>query len=109
VFNVGSETNNYRLGRLAEEIAAAMPCDVRIEWYGDPDHRSYRVDFREIEALGWKAGLTARDGAAEIYERLESGALERTPQSITLAWYEQLVAWHRTIKEVELHGGILDV
>ena len=109
VFNVGSEANNYQLGRLAEEIAEALPRDVRIEWYGDPDHRSYRVDFRAIEALGWKAGLTARDGAAEIYERLEVGALERTPQSITLAWYEQLVAWHRIIKEVELHGGILDV
>jgi nucleoside-diphosphate-sugar epimerase len=72
VFNVGSEANNYQLGRLAEEIAEALPRDVRIEWYGDPDHRSYRVDFRAIEALGWKAGLTARDGAAEIYERLES-------------------------------------
>ena len=31
------------------------------------------------------------------------------PQTMTLAWYEQLVAWHRTIREVELHGGILDI
>ena len=82
---------------------------MRIEWYGDPDHRSYRVDFRKIESLGWRAELSARDGALEIYERLESGELERTPETITLGWYRQLVEWHRIIKRVELHGGILDI
>ncbi|HET6521391.1 MAG TPA: SDR family oxidoreductase [Geminicoccaceae bacterium] len=109
LFNVGSDSNNYQLGPLAEEIAAVLPKEVRIDWYGDPDHRSYRVDFRKVEALGWKAELTARDGALEIYERLESGQLDRTPKTITLQWYKQLVEWHQIIKRTELHGGILDI
>ena len=109
VFNVGSEANNYQLGPLAEEVVAALPKPVRIEWYGDPDHRSYRVDFRKIEALGWRAELTARDGALEIYAKLEAGELERTPKTITLAWYQQLVEWHRTIRRIDLHGGIIDI
>jgi nucleoside-diphosphate-sugar epimerase len=109
VFNVGSEANTYQIGVLAEEIAHALPRDVRIEWYGDPDHRSYKVGFRKIEALGWKAELTPRDGALEIYRQLEAGTLEKTPETITLSWYQQLAKWHQIIKEVELHGGILDI
>ena len=39
----------------AERVAEAVPRDVEIEWYGDPDHRSYRVAFDKIEALGYES------------------------------------------------------
>ena len=55
--------NNYQLGPLAQLICDTVPGDVRIEWYGDADHRSYQVAFDRIEALGWKAQRTAVDGA----------------------------------------------
>jgi nucleoside-diphosphate-sugar epimerase len=109
LFNVGSEANNYQLGPLAELICKTLPKDVRIDWYGDPDHRSYRVSFDKIEKLGWKARHTARDGATEIYEKLESGALDKTTETITLEWYKTLTKWHRIIKEIELHGGIIEI
>jgi nucleoside-diphosphate-sugar epimerase len=109
IFNVGSDGNNYQLRPLAELIRAALPREIRIEWYGDPDHRSYRVAFGRIEALGWRAELTAADGAREIFERLEAGTLDRTTETITLAWYQELVRWHRIIRSVELDGGILDI
>jgi nucleoside-diphosphate-sugar epimerase len=109
LFNVGSEANSYQLGPLAELICKTLPKDVRIDWYGDPDHRSYRVSFDKIERLGWKARLTAQDGAREIYEKLESGALDKTTETITLEWYKTLTKWHRIIKEVELHGGIIEI
>jgi nucleoside-diphosphate-sugar epimerase len=109
LFNVGSEANNYQLGPLAELICKTLPKDVRIDWYGDADHRSYRVSFDKIEKLGWKARLTAHDGAKEIYEKLESGALDKTTETITLDWYKTLTKWHRIIKEVELHGGIIEI
>jgi nucleoside-diphosphate-sugar epimerase len=109
LFNVGSDENNYQLGPLAELIGEVLPRDVKIEWYGDPDHRSYRVSFDKIEALGWKAKRTARDGAAEIYQKLAAGEVDRTTETITLEWYQQLTKWHRIIKEVELHGGIVDI
>lgn len=109
LFNVGSDANNYQLGPLAELIGEVLPRDVKIDWYGDADHRSYRVSFDKIEALGWKANLTAKDGALEIYERLEAGTLDKTTETITLDWYQSLATWHKTIKEVELHGGILEL
>ena len=109
LFNVGSDENNYQLGPLAELIAEVLPRDVKIDWYGDADHRSYRVNFDKIEGLGWKAAKTAKDGALEIYERLEAGALDRSTETITLDWYQNLSSWHRRIKEVEMHGGILEL
>jgi nucleoside-diphosphate-sugar epimerase len=109
LFNVGSDANNYQLGPLAEIICDALPRDVRIDWYGDPDHRSYRINFDKIEGLGWRAAYTARDGALEIYHKLERRELDRTPDTITLEWYKLLTHWHRVIRSVELHGGIVDL
>ena len=109
LFNVGSDENNYQLGPLAELISEVLPRDVRIDWYGDPDHRSYRVNFDKIEALGWRAERTARDGALEIYQKLENGEVDKTTQTITLEWYKELSRWHQIIKQVELHGGIIEI
>ena len=52
LFNVGSIRDTWQIGKLAEEVAACVPRDVEIEWYGDVDHRSYRVAFDKIEATG---------------------------------------------------------
>jgi nucleoside-diphosphate-sugar epimerase len=110
IFNVGSNDNNYQLGRLGEEIACALPKEVQIEWYGDPDHRSYRVRFDKIErVLGWKAQWTAAQGALEIYNALESGRIPNMEQTITLNWYRQLIKWHQVIREAELYGGMIDI
>ncbi|MDQ0218897.1 SDR family oxidoreductase [Peribacillus cavernae] len=110
IFNVGSIENNYQLGKLAEDIAKALPRDIKIEWYGDPDHRSYRVNFDKIEkALNWKAKWTGADGALEVFEQLESGTLIKSEQTITLDWYKELIKWHKIIKNAELHGGIFDI
>ncbi len=109
VFNVGSSANNYQLKPLAEIVAATVPRPVEVEWYGDPDHRSYRVSFGKIEQLGYKARYTAQDGVREICEALESGKLDKTAETLTLAWYQELVRWHKIIHEVEMYGGILDI
>ena len=41
--------NNYQLRILAEELASALPIDMKIKWYGNPDYRSYRVDFEKFK------------------------------------------------------------
>ncbi|MBB6632569.1 NAD-dependent epimerase/dehydratase family protein [Cohnella thailandensis] len=108
IFNVGSDENNYKLGDLAEEIVRAIPKEITIEWYGDPDHRSYRVGFDKVESvLGWKAQWTATRGALEIYEALESGSIQRTPETITLNWYTELMKWHQIINRLDYKGIIL--
>ncbi len=109
IFNVGSDENNYQIGPLGEIVRRVIPKPVQIEWYGDPDHRSYRVSFAKIERLGWKAKLRAEEGVKEVYEALEAGLTDRTPQTITLQWYRELARWHEIIKSVEMYGGIVDI
>ncbi|SIT07015.1 NAD-dependent epimerase/dehydratase family protein [Insolitispirillum peregrinum] len=109
LFNVGSEKNNYQIGPLAEKVAAVVPRDVQIEWYGDVDHRSYRVSFDKLHALGYQALYEAEDGVRELVEALEAGKTDRTTKTITLEWYKQLIAWHEQIRALELHGGMLKI
>ena len=60
IFNIGSAKNNYQIGQLGRIVAKPVPRDVEIEWYGDPDHRSYRVAFEKVEAIGFQAVRTSR-------------------------------------------------
>ena len=82
---------------------------MEIEWYGDPDRRSYRVAFDKIGALGWRAGRTAAHGVAEICEALEAGRIDKTVETVTLDWYRELARWHRIVREVEMYGGIVEI
>ena len=109
IFNVGSQANTYRIGPLGELVAGLVPREVEIEWYGDPDRRSYRVAFDKIEALGWRAGRTAAHGVAEICEALEAGRIDKTVETVTLDWYRELARWHRIVREVEMYGGIVEI
>ena len=109
LFNVGSAENVYQIGPLADIVADLTPRDVEIAWYGDPDHRSYRVAFDKIEALGYKAEKTAADGVAEIHEALEAGMVDKTDKTITLAWYRNLAKWHGIVRETEMYGGMVEI
>lgn len=109
IFNVGSDANTYQIGPLGRLVASLVPKDVEVEWYGDPDERSYRVAFAKIEALGYRTEKIAADGVAEICEALEAGRIDKTTMTITLDWYKELVRWQRIIREVEMYGGILDI
>ena len=109
IFNVGSADNTYRIGLLGELVGGCVPRDVEIEWYGDPDRRSYRVTFDKIEALGYRTEQTAADGVSEICEALEAGNIDKTTLTLTLEWYRELVRWHRIIREVEMYGGIVEI
>ena len=114
IFNVGSDACNFQIGPLGDAIAEAVGRQIKskvdVEWYGDPDHRSYRVNFGKIEkALDWHAKWDGDRGVVEIVEALERGDIDKTTKTLTLDWYRTLVEWHRTIKEVEKYGGILDI
>jgi nucleoside-diphosphate-sugar epimerase len=113
IFNVGSDENNYQLGPLAEKVAAevkkATSRDVQIDWYGVPDHRSYRISFDKIYSLGYKALYKAEDGVVDICQALETGKIDRTTNTITLDWYRELTAWHARIRNIEMYGGVLKI
>jgi len=93
IFNVGSEEQNLQLRPLAERIcttAGIIP--PVIEWYGDPDIRSYQVSFKKIVAtLGYHTTNTPEDGVREIMQALKSGTLKDEPVTYTVKWYKHLL------------------
>lgn len=91
IYNIGSNDNNYQIGPLGDTVAREVPKEVAIKWYGDPDHRSYQVNFDKISALGFQVESYARDGVKEICEKLDAGNLEKNTKTITLEWYKELV------------------
>jgi nucleoside-diphosphate-sugar epimerase len=93
VFNVGSDEQNCQIMSLAQRVVKAMDKPFKFEWYGHPDHRSYRVSFQKIkERLGFRANLTPEDGAREIVEQIREGLLNPDdPKTITVQWYKHLM------------------
>ncbi len=73
-FNVGRDSENYQvrdLGTIVEEVVGG---EIEYAGSGDPDPRSYRVDFSKFARTFPDAGLdwTARRGAEELLEAYRS-------------------------------------
>ena len=91
IFNVGSNDQNYRVKDLAGEVCRAVGGDCMIEYYGDPDTRSYVVDFTKISRLvGFRARRSVADGVREIYRALESGLVSDEPWTRVIDWWSYL-------------------
>ncbi len=78
-FNVGQDSENYRVRELAQIVAEEFPgCTVSVGSSAG-DSRSYRVSFGCIhrELPGFKCRYTARDGVRqlrELFERIQMPA-----------------------------------
>jgi nucleoside-diphosphate-sugar epimerase len=109
VINIGSDDQNVQILPLAEMIAAACNQPFRFEWYGAPDHRSYRVSFEKAwDLLQFRAQLRPTDAAPEIFALLTEGVLDPDdPRTITVNWYKHLLEIQRIVHEVELEGRLL--
>ncbi len=91
IFNVGSNNQNFQIYPLAKLIGDSVGEPYDIEWYGDPDTRSYRVSFEKIEkVLGYKTSYTPKEGAKEIYEALQNGKIMDTEKAYVIKWYKNL-------------------
>lgn len=70
IFNVGADSENYRIREIAEIIASVIPgCEVTVGTSAG-DTRSYRVSFKKIteQLPGFRTQWTARRGAEQLYE-----------------------------------------
>jgi nucleoside-diphosphate-sugar epimerase len=78
VFNVGQNSDNYRVREIARIVAEEFPgCEVTVG-PSRGDNRSYRVNFDRIhnELSGFSCRYTVRDGARqlrELFERIQMG------------------------------------
>jgi nucleoside-diphosphate-sugar epimerase len=79
-FNVGINSENYRISELAEIVRETVP-GCRIEYAPDagPDKRTYRADFSKITRFlpEFKPQWNARRGAQELYEAYVKYGLTR--------------------------------
>jgi nucleoside-diphosphate-sugar epimerase len=73
VFNVGQNSENYRVREIAQIVADVFPGCELSTGKSSGDNRSYRVSFDKIAAQlpGFRCKWTARKGAEELRARFE--------------------------------------
>ena len=78
-FNVGADRENYQVRDVAELVERAVPgCEIEYAGAGEPDTRSYRVDFGKLArtfpdfALQW----TVERGVVELVAAYEEAKLD---------------------------------
>jgi nucleoside-diphosphate-sugar epimerase len=93
IFNVGSDDQNVQIMPLAQTVAEAIGVPFAFEWYGDPDHRSYRVSFDKIRrVVQYSPSYGPSDGAREVYDALRASRVDPDdPRTITVRWYRHLI------------------
>lgn len=107
-FNVGSNEQNYQIMHLGELVAQGIGKKFDFTWYGDPDHRSYQVNFDKVKSvLGFTPDWTPLEGAKEIADALESGSVKPDIYTKTLAWYTELIEWEKRMRDLAPDGNIL--
>jgi nucleoside-diphosphate-sugar epimerase len=70
-FNVGRNSDNYQVRDIAEIVRSTVPgATVTYAGSGEPDRRSYRVDFTKISTQlpGFSPAWDVARGAAEAYD-----------------------------------------
>jgi nucleoside-diphosphate-sugar epimerase len=80
-FNIGSDAENYRVSDIAEVVAEeAGGCEVEYAGTGDPDPRSYRVDFGKFRKAfpDFEFGWSARSGARELIDAFSATGFDRS-------------------------------
>lgn len=108
IFNVGSNEQNYQIKPLAEKIMNAFDFEVGWEWYGDPDDRSYKVDFTKIkETIGFEPKHTPEEAAKTIYQKIDDGELEKTEKTSTVGWYKKLLNSEKLVSNKNTESKLL--
>ncbi len=90
VFNVGQNSENYRIREIAQIVAEEFPgCEVTVG-PSSGDNRSYRVNFDRIhrELPGFRCRYTARDGARQLREVFER--IQMTPETYQFRAFTRL-------------------
>jgi nucleoside-diphosphate-sugar epimerase len=79
-FNVGRDDDNYQVRDIADAVARTVPSSkIVYAGSGEPDKRSYRVDFGKIrrELPEFVPAWTMPKGVSEVYEAFRCCNLDR--------------------------------
>ena len=106
IFNVGANDLNYKIKDIAALIQSTFDGDVSISLYGDPDKRSYVVDFQKIKDIGFECRFDIKMGIEQIVAALQSGAITPDERTNTLNWYRQIIEWNERINRLQISNKI---
>jgi len=108
IFNIGSEDQNFEMGKLAQKIVNCSGIDCDIELSDTNDHRSYFASFQKIkEAIGFSTKHTISEGVVEMYNELDSGRQKDTIKTRTVEWYKKLLSDQTLAKKYLMNDSIL--
>lgn len=108
IFNVGSNDQNIQVLDLAKRVAQGINQPFQMEWYGDPDNRSYQVNFDKISnVLGYSTEMTFEDGSREIFEALRDQRVITDERTKTVVWYTTLINWKKRLDSIMDRGEVL--
>lgn len=99
IFNVGSSGCTKNVKSLSSIVKKNINKKIKLLWYGDPDHRSYRVSFLKLRKLGFKTKFSISDGIKQITNALKSRKLKKTKKTITLDWYSHLYKKNKFLRQ----------
>ncbi len=105
IFNVGSNEQNYKIIDLANEIGKSLNLNYQIMSKGNPDYRSYRIDFSKIKkVLSFQTNCIPTKSAVEIFTALKNG-LDYGMKTKTVDWYLHLL--NNNDSSIAIDGKIL--
>ena len=91
IFNVGDNNQNYQILPLAKLIGDSIGKPYELGWYGEPDTRSYKVDFSKLkEKLNYSINYTVNEASRTIYNALEVGLTKKDEKTSVVNWYRNI-------------------
>jgi len=107
IINVGSNEQNIQIHPLAKLLGDNIGRPYELNWYGDPDKRSYRINFDKLANLGYKSDHTPGDAAKEICDAIEKEEVPDGIQTRTVEWYKHLLSLENLLKKIMLKDTVL--
>ena len=102
IFNIGHDGNNLKMLDVAKLIKKTFNKNLKIEWYGSKDQRSYYVNFSKIKSIGFKGKFQPIDGIQEILTKLDKNIIDLDKNTITLDWYKELEDWNSFLDKIKI-------
>ncbi|MBI5127051.1 SDR family oxidoreductase [Candidatus Roizmanbacteria bacterium] len=107
VFNVGSDSENYQVFKVALNFKKFFPNLIIEDTPDDPDKRSYHVSFKKIKkVLKFITKKNIDDGIIEIKKALEEGIIKNDLKTSTLKYYQYLMDAHKLIEEIKIDKNL---
>ena len=91
IFNIGNNNLNLKINSIYDVVNSVLGGNLEKNWYGEPDHRSYEVNFTKAENLLPKIEKTnIENEITNIMKRFGEESFDYE-KSNTLGWYKSLL------------------